>query len=140
MVVSSHVCQECSTSIAKMADIPLKQPFHQPPVVVMSQPQQVVIYPLHSLRDNSMPIQCPSCSQIGYTTLEYKSGSTTHLWALVSCLCFCAGCVPYLFNAFKDVEHHCSFCGIPVAHWSRRGATSVYATQAIVVAPNTVPV
>jgi hypothetical protein len=62
-------------------------------------------------------------------------------WAAAICCLFCLGCIPYLMNDAKDVEHKCGQvlisplklvvhvlsnaiqCGITLATWHRSGTT-----------------
>lgn len=92
----------------------------------------VQIEPLHSntgnlyaLRDMPAMIVCPACGVQCITIVEYHPGNTTHILALILCVCICLGCVPYFFNTFKDVVHRCGSCSIPIAKWYRNGGVDV---------------
>lgn len=94
------------------------------------QPQQSqyrTATPLHSLGEAPAPVDCPSCGNRALTRIEYKSGQTTLGWAAVICACFCLGCIPYLINGLKDIEHKCGHCGVLLARWHRSGRTVVHA-------------
>lgn len=51
----------------------------------------------------------------GSFRIEFVSGGTTHMAAVVLCCCFCLGCIPYMASWFKDVEHKCGNCGALLA-------------------------
>ncbi|ERF70700.1 hypothetical protein EPUS_02566 [Endocarpon pusillum Z07020] len=73
------------------------------------------------------PVDCPSCGKRGMTRVSYQAGNTTHIWAGITfcftlCLCF----IPYLMNSLKDVQHHCSNCGVLLATWHKSGAVDVH--------------
>ncbi|KAF2501065.1 hypothetical protein BU16DRAFT_190012 [Lophium mytilinum] len=50
----------------------------------------------------------------------------THAWALGLCCLVCLGCIPYLMNSLKDVQHKCGRCGVLLATWHRGGTTEVH--------------
>jgi len=83
--------------------------------------------PLPSLQQSPVPVDCPVCRVREMTRVEFVSGGTTHLTAVLCCLCLCLGCVPYLANWFKDCEHRCGNCGELLAVWHRSGRTEVLA-------------
>ncbi|KAF2841118.1 hypothetical protein M501DRAFT_1000277 [Patellaria atrata CBS 101060] len=82
--------------------------------------------PIAALQRGPAPVDCPACGQRAMTNISYESGGSTHLWAAGFCFCLCLGCVPYLVNSFKDVEHKCSKCGTLLATWHRSGGTDVH--------------
>jgi len=45
--------------------------------------------------------------------------------AIILCIFLGLGCLPYIGNMTKDVEHRCGNCGTLLAKWHRNGATSV---------------
>ncbi|KAF5870342.1 putative transcription factor lps-induced tumor necrosis factor alpha protein [Botrytis fragariae] len=81
--------------------------------------------PLTSLQKESRLVRCPRCGVCEYTGVEWVSGGTADISALLCCLCFCLPCVPYLMTSFKDVHHKCANCGFLVAVWKRSGKTEV---------------
>ncbi|KAF7854542.1 hypothetical protein EAF04_010351 [Stromatinia cepivora] len=81
--------------------------------------------PLTTLQKESRLVRCPRCGVVEYTQVEWVSGGTTDISALICCLCFCLPCVPYLMTSFKDVHHKCGNCGLVVAIWKRSGKTEV---------------
>ncbi|KAF7891670.1 hypothetical protein EAF00_007972 [Botryotinia globosa] len=81
--------------------------------------------PLTSLQKESRLVRCPRCGVCEYTAVEWVSGGTADISALLCCLCFCLPCVPYLMTSFKDVHHKCANCGFLVAVWKRSGKTEV---------------
>ncbi|PQE20264.1 LPS-induced tumor necrosis factor alpha factor protein [Rutstroemia sp. NJR-2017a BBW] len=81
--------------------------------------------PLRSLQSGPTPVDCPVCGVREVTAVEYVSGSTTHLSALLCCIVTCLGCIPYMVSAFKDVEQKCGHCGTLLAVWHRSGRTEV---------------
>ncbi|KAJ9214258.1 hypothetical protein DTO166G4_4103 [Paecilomyces variotii] len=81
--------------------------------------------PITSLSRNAAPVDCPACGVRSLTKVSYHSGNTTHVWALFICWCTCLGCIPYLIDSTKDVEHHCSNCGVLLATWHRSGSLEV---------------
>ncbi|QSZ29780.1 hypothetical protein DSL72_004297 [Monilinia vaccinii-corymbosi] len=81
--------------------------------------------PIHSLQGGPTPVDCPLCGVRGLTSVEYHSGMTTHLIALLCCAVTCLGCIPYLVSGLKDVEHKCGHCGALLAIWHRSGRTEV---------------
>ncbi|KAF7950449.1 hypothetical protein EAE96_007733 [Botrytis aclada] len=81
--------------------------------------------PLSSLQKESRLVRCPRCGVCEYTGVEWVSGGTADVSALLCCLCFCLPCVPYLMTSFKDVHHKCANCGFLVAVWKRSGKTEV---------------
>ncbi|KAE9368135.1 hypothetical protein N431DRAFT_429332 [Stipitochalara longipes BDJ] len=83
--------------------------------------------PLVSLQQGPAPVDCPMCRVRQMTRVEFVSGGTTHLVALLCCLGLCCGCIPYLTTWFKDVEHKCGNCGALLAVWHRSGRTEVIA-------------
>ncbi|KAH8755544.1 LITAF-like zinc ribbon domain-containing protein [Hyaloscypha finlandica] len=83
--------------------------------------------PLVSLQQGPAPVDCPMCRVRQMTRVEFVSGGTTHLIAILCCLGLCCGCVPYLTTWFKDVEHKCGNCGALLAVWHRSGRTEVIA-------------
>ncbi|KAK3174732.1 hypothetical protein OEA41_001978 [Lepraria neglecta] len=106
-----------------------QQPMQQAPVQQMqTQPSMYQnAVPLHSLTEAAAPIDCPTCRQRGLTRVEFVAGNTTHVWALVLCVCIGLGCVPYLINGLKDVNHKCGNCGVFLATWKKSGRTVVHA-------------
>ncbi|TEY44992.1 hypothetical protein BOTCAL_0338g00090 [Botryotinia calthae] len=81
--------------------------------------------PLATLQKESRLVRCPRCGVCEYTVVEWVSGGTADISALLCCLCFCLPCVPYLMTSFKDVHHKCVNCGFLVAIWKRSGKTEV---------------
>ncbi|KIM21647.1 hypothetical protein M408DRAFT_333347 [Serendipita vermifera MAFF 305830] len=112
---------------------PAMNPGAHPHVVVVQQspiPMQYIPQPMYGQQfPSSIPpggfssapglIVCPRCGVRGLTRTTPVSGSTTHLWAAFLCFFFCLGCIPYLLNDLKDVEHHCCSCGAHVGTWRR---------------------
>ncbi|KAE9366413.1 hypothetical protein N431DRAFT_351562 [Stipitochalara longipes BDJ] len=96
---------------------------------VMATPQNnfASATPLVSLQQGPTPVDCPMCRTRQMTRVEFVSGGTTHLLALICCLGLCCGCIPYLTTWFKDVEHKCGNCGALLAIWHRSGRTEVVA-------------
>ncbi|KAL7274316.1 hypothetical protein RUND412_002787 [Rhizina undulata] len=86
-------------------------------------PQQGYIsaLPLGSLNRSPAPVDCPLCGQRSMTTINFETGTGTHVWAGVLCFFFCFGCIPYLLNGTKDVHHHCGYCNASLATWHRSG-------------------
>jgi hypothetical protein len=82
--------------------------------------------PIASLNRGCAPADCPACGQRSMTTVAYEIGNTTHAWALGLCCLACLGCIPYLMNSLKDVQHRCGRCGVLLATWHRSGTTEVH--------------
>ncbi|KAL6719061.1 hypothetical protein ACLMJK_003296 [Lecanora helva] len=85
--------------------------------------------PIHLLQRTAMAVDCPVCRTRAITRTELHSGNTTHAWALVICCIFALGCIPYLVDSLKDVDHKCGHCGVALATWHRSGHTEVHARQ-----------
>ncbi|ORX99539.1 LITAF-like zinc ribbon domain-domain-containing protein [Clohesyomyces aquaticus] len=82
--------------------------------------------PIASLNRSPAPADCPACGQRAMTNVSYEIGNTTHAWALGLCCFACLGCIPYLMNSLKDVQHKCGRCGVLLATWHRSGTTEVH--------------
>ncbi|EON64813.1 hypothetical protein W97_04047 [Coniosporium apollinis CBS 100218] len=82
--------------------------------------------PIASLGRSAAPADCPACGQRSMTQTSYEVGNSTHAWALGLCCCLCLGCIPYLMNSLKDVQHKCGKCGVLLATWHRSGTTEVH--------------
>jgi lipopolysaccharide-induced tumor necrosis factor-alpha factor len=96
--------------------------------------------PISALNRSSAPVDCPVCGTRALTATRKVVGSTNQLslflvilwhllislaslWAAVLCF-FCGlGCIPYLLNDLKDVEHSCSNCGAHLATYYKSGGT-----------------
>ncbi|KAH7230907.1 LITAF-like zinc ribbon domain-containing protein [Fusarium tricinctum] len=83
------------------------------------------VAPIAALGRSPAPVDCPSCGQRALTATSFAVGNTTHGWAAAICFLFCLGCIPYLMNDAKDVEHKCGQCGITLATWHRSGTTEI---------------
>ncbi|KAF1351583.1 hypothetical protein EJ07DRAFT_168963 [Lizonia empirigonia] len=82
--------------------------------------------PIASLGRGPAPADCPACGQRSMTSIAFETGNTTHAWALgLCCLCL-LGCIPYVMNSLKDVQHKCGRCGVLLATWHRSGTTEVH--------------
>ncbi|KAF2745093.1 hypothetical protein M011DRAFT_460296 [Sporormia fimetaria CBS 119925] len=82
--------------------------------------------PIANLGRGPAPADCPACGQRAMTTVAYEVGNSTHAWALGICCLTCLGCIPYLMNSLKDVQHKCGRCGVLLATWHRSGTTEVH--------------
>jgi len=82
--------------------------------------------PVASLGRGPAPADCPACGQRAMTNVAYEIGNTTHAWGLGLCFLFCLGCIPYVMNSLKDVQHKCGRCGVLLATWHRSGTTEVH--------------
>lgn len=82
--------------------------------------------PIASLNRGPAPADCPACGQRAMTNVAYEVGNTTHAWALGLCCLVCLGCIPYVMNSLKDVQHKCGRCGVLLATWHRSGTTEVH--------------
>ncbi|KAF2115713.1 LITAF-like zinc ribbon domain-containing protein [Lophiotrema nucula] len=82
--------------------------------------------PIASLNRGPAPADCPACGQRAMTNVSYEVGNTTHAWALGLCCLACLGCIPYVMNSLKDVQHKCGRCGVLLATWHRSGTTEVH--------------
>ncbi|KAF2473077.1 uncharacterized protein BDR25DRAFT_302093 [Lindgomyces ingoldianus] len=82
--------------------------------------------PIASLNRSPAPADCPACGQRAMTNVSYEIGNTTHAWALGLCCLVCLGCIPYVMNSLKDVQHKCGRCGVLLATWHRSGTTEVH--------------
>ncbi|KAF2687167.1 hypothetical protein K458DRAFT_415436 [Lentithecium fluviatile CBS 122367] len=111
---------------------PQQTGFDQPKVNPGMPPQQQsgTVYqnatPIASLSRGPAPADCPACGQRAMTNISYETGNTTHAWALGLCCLICLGCIPYLMNSLKDVQHKCGRCGVLLATWHRSGTTEVH--------------
>ncbi|KAH7098340.1 LITAF-like zinc ribbon domain-containing protein [Auriculariales sp. MPI-PUGE-AT-0066] len=76
---------------------------------------------IKNLGKTAASTQCPQCGQTATTSIEHKTGKSTHIWAIITGVCCGMCCVPYLINTWKDVEHKCGSCGTPLAIWHRSG-------------------
>ncbi|KAF1948050.1 hypothetical protein EJ02DRAFT_391626 [Clathrospora elynae] len=82
--------------------------------------------PIANLNRGPAPADCPACGQRAMTNVAFETGNTTHAWALgLCCLCL-LGCIPYMMNSLKDVQHKCGRCGVLLATWHRSGTTEVH--------------
>ncbi|PVG00688.1 hypothetical protein CPB86DRAFT_782522 [Serendipita vermifera] len=79
--------------------------------------------PIPALNRSSAPVDCPVCGQRALTSTRKVVGSSNHLWAAIACFFFCLGCIPYLLDDLKDVEHSCSNCGTHLATFYKSGGT-----------------
>jgi lipopolysaccharide-induced tumor necrosis factor-alpha factor len=93
------------------------QPTGQPgmPMQTMAPQQQGVAKggfpyatPLQSLNLASAPVDCPNCGQRAMTNTMLVSGEKTNMWALIICFFTCLGCIAYMMDELKDVQHRCS--------------------------------
>lgn len=82
--------------------------------------------PIAALSRGPAPADCPACGQRAMTNVSYEVGNSTHAWALGLCCLICLGCIPYLMNSLKDVQHKCGRCGVLLATWHRSGTTEVH--------------
>ncbi|CAB3382401.1 Hypothetical predicted protein [Cloeon dipterum] len=93
----------------------------QPPqgVVITQQPSgtttvvHVTRVPHLPLPPSSSRYECPSCKGDIRTRVEYRSGSKTHLVAVLLCIFGCWCCVPIPYcctNDCKDAHHFCPHC------------------------------
>ncbi|KAF2027399.1 hypothetical protein EK21DRAFT_102585 [Setomelanomma holmii] len=82
--------------------------------------------PIASLGRGPAPADCPACGQRAMTSVAFETGNTTHAWAAGLCCLFCLGCIPYVMNSLKDVQHKCGRCGVLLATWHRSGTTEVH--------------
>jgi len=82
--------------------------------------------PIASLQRGPAPADCPACGQRAMTNVAFDTGNTTHTWAFVLCCVCCLGCIPYVMNSTKDVQHKCGRCGVLLATWHRSGSTEVH--------------
>ncbi|OCK86319.1 hypothetical protein K432DRAFT_376825 [Lepidopterella palustris CBS 459.81] len=114
---------------------PIQQQYQQPiqhqqnPGMPLQQPSGTVYQnatPVASLGRGPAPVDCPACGQRAMTNVAFETGNTTHGWAAVLCLFACLGCIPYLMNSLKDVQHKCGRCGVLLATWHRSGTTEVH--------------
>ncbi|KAI5859128.1 LITAF-like zinc ribbon domain-containing protein [Tricharina praecox] len=87
--------------------------------------QFLTAMPLASLSRSPAPVDCPSCGARALTACSYQSGDNAHLWALIFCCLLCAPCVPYVVKSFKDVQHSCGNCAVPLALWHKSGGVDV---------------
>ncbi|EXL96761.1 LITAF-like zinc ribbon domain-containing protein [Fusarium oxysporum II5] len=87
--------------------------------------QYKTVAPIAALGRSPAPVDCPGCGQRALTATSFAIGNTTHGWAAAICCLFCLGCIPYLMNDAKDVEHKCGQCGITLATWHRSGTTEI---------------
>lgn len=81
--------------------------------------------PLINLGEGAAPVDCPACGQRSITRVEYETGNTTHVFALILC-CVSLCCISYMLNGTKDVQHRCGRCGALLATWKRNGNTVVH--------------
>ncbi|KAH8684609.1 LITAF-like zinc ribbon domain-containing protein [Tricladium varicosporioides] len=107
--------------------LPIEEQQKQQQQPVPQHVQYATATPLASLTQGPAPVDCPVCRTRQMTAIEFVSGGTTHLAALVLCCCFCLGCIPYCASWFKDVEHKCGNCGALLAVYHRSGSTEVTA-------------
>ncbi|PVH91924.1 hypothetical protein DM02DRAFT_620229 [Periconia macrospinosa] len=82
--------------------------------------------PIASLNRGPAPADCPACGQRSMTNTAFETGNTTHAWAFGLCCLVCLGCIPYIMNSTKDVQHKCGKCGVLLATWHRSGTTEVH--------------
>ncbi|EDU51200.1 lipopolysaccharide-induced transcription factor regulating tumor necrosis factor protein [Pyrenophora tritici-repentis] len=82
--------------------------------------------PIANLQRGPAPADCPACGQRAMTNVAFDTGNTTHVWAFVLCCVCCLGCIPYVMNSTKDVQHKCGRCGVLLATWHRSGSTEVH--------------
>lgn len=101
----------------------------QPPPspVATFQPQYVALSPsatpvlIPQLRADPVVLDCPRCRATVQTSIAFKAGGATWLWAALGCfLCSCVGgAIPFCIDGCKDVEHSCPNCGYFVGKYSR---------------------
>ncbi|KAF1837028.1 hypothetical protein BDW02DRAFT_595871 [Decorospora gaudefroyi] len=103
---------------------------HPPQPGMPPQQQSGTVYqsatPIANLGRGPAPADCPACGQRAMTNVMFETGNMTHAWALGLCCCLCLGCIPYLMNSLKDVQHKCGRCGVLLATWHRSGTTEVH--------------
>ncbi|KAF2813874.1 uncharacterized protein BDZ99DRAFT_553885 [Mytilinidion resinicola] len=103
---------------------------HQQSGLSVGQQQTGTVYqsatPIANLGRGPAPADCPACGQRAMTSVSYEVGNTTHAWALGLCCIVCLGCIPYVMNSLKDVQHKCGRCGVLLATWHRSGTTEVH--------------
>ncbi|KAA8903577.1 LITAF-like zinc ribbon domain-containing protein [Sphaerosporella brunnea] len=100
-------------------------PMQPQPMVQAQGHQYLTAMPLGALSRSPAPVDCPSCGVRGLTTCAYQSGDSAHLWALIFCFLICAPCIPYVVKSFKDVQHSCGSCGVPLALWHKSGGVDI---------------
>lgn len=117
---------------------PQQQPMYtqQPDAAAVTQPgmppqqQSGTVYqnatPIANLQRGPAPADCPACGQRAMTNVSFDTGNTTHMWAFIACFVCCLGCIPYVMNSTKDVQHKCGRCGVLLATWHRSGSTEVH--------------
>jgi transcription elongation factor Elf1 len=82
--------------------------------------------PIPSLNRSPAPADCPACGQRALTNCSFETGNTNHAWAAGACFFLCLGCIPYMMNSLKDVQHKCGRCGVLLATYHRSGNTEVH--------------
>lgn len=73
-------------------------------------------------KDESLYTFCGSCKNHVMTTVTYRVGKMTIVFAAALCLLGCfGGCclVPFLWKRFQDVEHVCPNCQLKLGKYRR---------------------
>ena len=92
-----------------------------------SDEQQVAVESFHiddrdDFKDESLYTFCCSCKNHVMTTVTYRVGKMTIVFAAALCLLGCfGGCclVPFLWKRFQDVEHVCPNCQLKLGKYRR---------------------
>ncbi|CAD5208009.1 unnamed protein product [Bursaphelenchus xylophilus] len=109
----------------------MPQPYKSVPITIhQSATPSMIVNAKKLLSDQPQLIDCPRCKNHGDTVLVYKNGLCTWLTfigillasVLVIPLFFLW--VPFVIDAFRDVEHHCSNCNAWVGTYRRIGRST----------------
>ncbi|XP_059482379.1 lipopolysaccharide-induced tumor necrosis factor-alpha factor homolog [Neocloeon triangulifer] len=86
--------------------------FREPLNNMDSPPTAPVVMVISSLPPESSRYVCPSCQANIQTRVEHKSGTMTHIIALLLCLfgCWCCAPIPYCIESCRDAYHYCPAC------------------------------
>ncbi|KAL1962353.1 hypothetical protein VTN77DRAFT_9766 [Rasamsonia byssochlamydoides] len=86
-----------------------------------------LVVPLTSLRQTSMPVDCPVCQRRVTTTVRKTIGESAQIWAMALCCLggiLCAW-IPCVMDECKDHQHYCSECNRLLATATVSGAVTV---------------
>ncbi|KAH8743715.1 LITAF-like zinc ribbon domain-containing protein [Hyaloscypha sp. PMI_1271] len=103
-----------------------QMPMHQQQGLVQLQSRYLQSTPIPALGRSAAPVDCPACGRREMTNVSFKISNSTHVWSLGFCCVFCLGCIPYLMNSLKDVQHKCGGCGVLIATWHRSGSIETH--------------
>ncbi|KAJ6144999.1 LPS-induced tumor necrosis factor alpha factor [Penicillium chermesinum] len=101
-------------------------------------PSDVKAYPgqpIEFLNGGPQPYVTPFGQPTGYATAvpfalaTIRTGASGFAWAGIACFLCCLGCIPYMMDSLKDVDHLCGRCHVKLATWHNSKRIQIFQTQ-----------